>query len=114
MKRTTYYSPETKEAEAHLFDIPCLKQVSGLEDLFRWHAVLLAGLLEGRNVLHQLEVTTLCCYALHASRLNHVDQSAKKQYVVLNRFLSLIIVYVDQEYDKLIKLYHAIVRKHQL
>ncbi len=70
----THHSSQAVEAEAHLFDVARLEKVGSLEDLFRWHAILFARLLEGGDILHQLEVASLGRDALDTSRLNPVDQ----------------------------------------
>ena len=60
-----------------MLDVSALEQVSSLEDLFLWHAISFASLLEGRDVLHQLEVTSFCRDALYTSWLQRVDQSER-------------------------------------
>ena len=62
-----------------MFDVAGLEEVGGLEDLLLWHAVLLDALLEGGDVLHQLEVRAFLGYPLHAAWLQRVDQSVQRQ-----------------------------------
>jgi len=51
-------SAESEDALRDLDDVAFLPEVDGLEDVYLGHSVLLAGLLELVDVLHQLELSS--------------------------------------------------------
>lgn len=89
--RETHQSGQGQQAEGDLSNVALLEQVSGLEDLLLWHAVLLDASLEALDVLHQLEVGSLLLDLLHGAGGDRIDQLAEDDAV-----LQHLIVVADQ------------------
>lgn len=65
-----------------MWDVPLLEQIRRLENLLLGHSVLLDGVLEPLDVLHELEVGSLLLDLLNRSGLQFVDQVAEDDAVL--------------------------------
>ncbi len=85
----TYSAPKREDGTADLGDVLLLEQIDSLEEISVRNSVLLDGLEEGTDVLHNLEGHRgILVDLLHASGLNTVNQPKKCSSKYVNTTLN--------------------------
>lgn len=77
MRFETYGTAQSEDGVGHVGNILLLVQIDGLEDIDVEHTVLLQGLLEVVDVLHELELAARGVDLGHGIGRQHVDQFAQ-------------------------------------
>ena len=89
----THQSAESVDTFGDGIDACAFPQIDRLEQLIVTQTVLLSGLLESRNVLHQFEVHSFLGDFLHRSGLEFIDQTAMQKSPLINTTLNSTIIF---------------------
>jgi len=77
IRSQTYGTAQGEDGVGHIGNVLLLVQIDGLEDIDIGHTVLLQGLLEVVDVLHELELAARGVDLGHGVGRQHVDQLAQ-------------------------------------